>query len=185
MTTSVVGGGIGVTPPAVTIAEAPRPGSRRAARGTTSFRGRWVAIPAAIGAVAHIWVLIAHPHGVVLGALMIAMAMWCGMCAIEAWRKPNDRGFRMLIGMSIAMAIIHVALVLGDHGGSGGHAHHGASDSALLGAEAAGTDALVGTSMIAAMLGIAALELVIAFCAAVAIRMRAGKVEARRVDSAE
>ncbi len=84
---------------------------------------RWAAAATAAGMAAH---LAMAADGGWMAALAVAMAAGCGPCAWGLWRRPTVRGARMLVGMSLAMALVHAALVLGaaPAGPSGtGHVH--------------------------------------------------------------
>lgn len=129
----------------------------------------WLAITLAIGSVPlHGWMLIAHPHGITLTALMGAMALWCLWCAVGAVRPlfrgrfPAPSPVRHLWAMASAMALLHVVLVTGFP--AGGH-HHSAGT-------AHGGTQLGPVSGAGLMLAVVVLELAICFACAVALRDR-------------
>lgn len=99
---------------------------------------------------------------------MLAMAAACLPCAVQVWRTGLATGARMLMGMTLAMAAFHAALLLWP--GPGGHHHHraqaGVGAAAGAGTAAAG-GAVSGAEM---MLAIIALELVTAMLAATLLR---------------
>ncbi|MFB0836303.1 hypothetical protein ACX8Z9_16955 [Arthrobacter halodurans] len=130
---------------------------------------RAAALAAGLAVAAHAWVLVAHPHGPWLTGLLAFMAAVCAACAVEAWRRPSREGLAVLLGMSAAMAVFHLALA---QGLPGGHAAHGAG-ALPPGAAAAGPGAAAAAPDGAWMLGIAALELGVALAAGIALRRRA------------
>ena len=126
--------------------------------------GRWAAIPAAFGAIVHVWALFNHDHGVVLGSVMAAMALLCAWCAVETWVAPSTRGLWMLLAMSWAMIGIHIVLLLGLGTFGAGHVHdHGAATAVSGGAMSA---------FDAGMLAIIACEFLVATCCVIALRAR-------------
>lgn len=90
--------------------------------------GRWAAAAAAMGGAAHLAMV---PGGGWMAALGAAMALACLPCAWHLWRRPSLRAARTVIGMSLAMVLVHGALVLsGGHGGGHAHAHQPSSGAA-------------------------------------------------------
>ncbi|MCO1337568.1 hypothetical protein BJH93_01455 [Kocuria polaris] len=122
------------------------------------------ALAAAVAAL-HAWVLAAHAgsHGIWLSAALLVMTALCLKCAAGLWRARSRRSCRaeltVLLAMSAAMALAHMALTLGFPGLGGGHAGHGA---AAAGAAAPASSAL--------MLAVVPLELVVAAAAASCLR---------------
>jgi hypothetical protein len=116
--------------------------------------GRWAAAAAAAAGAAHLAMV---PGGGWMAALGAAMAAACLPCAWHLWRRPSLGAARTVIGMSLAMVLVHGALLLsGGPGGGHAHAHH----------PSAGTvDAHAG-----AMLAIIAVELGTALLAAAWVR---------------
>lgn len=112
----------------------------------------------AVSFVAHLFMLFAGGHGPLLAVALAAMALSCAWCAVHGCLRPSGRGLAMLMGMSLAMALLHAVLVLGPPGGVGMHAMHG-------GAHASGAGS--GDEL---MLAIVGLELAIAWLAGLAIR---------------
>lgn len=124
-------------------------------------RGRLVARVIALLAVAlglaHIWVLMAFPHGAAMSVVLLGMVAFCWKCAYGAWKAP--RALLELLLMSALMAIVHMFMALG----FGGHVH-GSS-------EPAGT----ATSAGVAMLAVAAAELVMVMLCGIGMRRAAEK----------
>ncbi|RRJ88288.1 hypothetical protein EG850_02270 [Gulosibacter macacae] len=130
--------------------------------------GRWVALPALAGIAAHVWILLAHPHGEVLAAVMIAMTLVCSWCVVDLLARPSGRGLRMIVIMAAVMAVLHLGLIVGMPGALGSATHvHGAA--APMPALAPSDDG----GMTAQMLGLIVIEIVIAYSAAFALRRRA------------
>lgn len=121
---------------------------------------------AAVSVPLHGWMLVEHSHGVVLTVLMAAMTLGCLGCAVGVVRRvrtagpgtacPRTRALRHLWVMAAAMALLHVALLTGFPGGA--HQH---------GSEPASTAVVAGAGL---MLAIVALEVVVCFACAVALR---------------
>ncbi|MEA5456157.1 hypothetical protein SPF06_15585 [Sinomonas sp. JGH33] len=113
---------------------------------------RWVAATAAAGIAAHLAMAL---DGGWMAFLALAMAAGCAPCAWTMWRRPSVHAARVLVGMSLAMALAHAALVLGLAGVTGGHAHGGGSHTALS-SEQAGHDgqalAIVAADLASALL---------------------------------
>ncbi|CEA07334.1 hypothetical protein BN1051_00646 [Arthrobacter saudimassiliensis] len=138
------------------------------------------------GALAHLWMVSAHPHPWWQAALMLGMAAACLPCSRGLWRSPSEPGARMAMAAALAMAGFHAVLLLA--GGSAAHAHHG-SVSVASGAlpAASGTDpgplaatsgpVAAAPSGLEAMLMLTAWELGAALLAAVWLhrRRRAGR----------
>lgn len=49
-----------------------------------------------------------------MALVAFAMAIACVPCAVSMWRVPSARAARMLVGMSLGMALLHAAVLLGD-----------------------------------------------------------------------
>ncbi|MET1034234.1 MAG: hypothetical protein ABWX68_03200 [Arthrobacter sp.] len=150
----------------------PCAGERRSARAA--------ALAAGLAVGAHAWLLAAHSHGPWLTGLLAFMAAVCAACAVEAWRRPTREGLTVLLGMSAAMAVSHLALAQGLPGGHPAHGHGAGTEplvaaggSAAAGAAGAGTGSAAAAPDGAWMLGIAALELGVALAAGIALRRRA------------
>lgn len=148
------------------VATAPR--TIRGAR-PRDRRGSWVAIPAAAGVAAHLWAMLGHDHGA-MNALLAVMTAICALCAVEVAVAPSRRGLRTVLGMSWAMIAVHLALLIGlgpvaaqDH-----TAHLAGPVAALADAGPAGAAPPVDLSMLLILI----LELLIAACAATALRAR-------------
>ncbi|WP_329862189.1 hypothetical protein [Zafaria sp. J156] len=131
-----------------------------------SAGARWAACAAAVLAVAaaafHLRAAFTHGHGVVFAAALTAMALACVGCAVLEWLRPSCRTGRLLMSMALGMALAHAALALGVPGLGGSHAVHGggAGGGAVADASAPGAD----------MLGLAGLELALAWTAAWSLR---------------
>jgi hypothetical protein len=97
-----------------TVRTAPGPLPRAVVR-----HARWAALAAAAGVVAHLAMATA---GGWMALLAIAMACVCAPCAWAMLRSPSVRAARMLVGMSLGMALLHSALILGAVP-MAGHAH--------------------------------------------------------------
>ncbi|MHA7303747.1 hypothetical protein ACX80E_00625 [Arthrobacter sp. TMN-49] len=137
-----------------------------AAADTPQFAGsaRWARLPvrlcaavalAAVGA--HVWMAWAHRAMPWESALMLLMAAACLPCAVDVWRRGHERAVRLIFVMSLVMVAVHVALLLGS--GSKPGSHHGGMGAQLAGAADSHPQP-------AAMLGVVALELAVAFLAA-------------------
>ena len=146
-----IGGGAGSPPVGAPAGERPR-------------TGRWVAVPAGVAVVAHVWLLASHQHGALLTVLLVAMTFWCARCTVETWQAPTSRRLNVLLGMAVAMVAVHTAMVVAPSAGTGGHAHHG-TGAPPVGAMPPGV--LEGTTP---MLMIIAVELGVAFACALALR---------------
>jgi hypothetical protein len=73
-----------------------------------------------------------------MAALAVAMAAACGPCAWAMWRRPTVRVARMLVAMSLGMALFHAAFAL-IAAPLSGHAHaQVASKAASAASEHAG-----------------------------------------------
>jgi hypothetical protein len=138
----------------------------------------------------HAWMLLDHPHGVPLTALMVAMALACLWCAVGALRSlaaraappasagPRARGtglpcrreapLRHLWGMSVAMALLHVALLTGFPLVAGAHHHGGSAAGAAITADGVPGVGTGPTLMLLALV----LELAVCFACASAVRAR-------------
>jgi|GEM_PF-1798754 len=150
------------------------PCARRTARTTAAL--------AAVALAAHGLLLATHNHGLWLTALIVAMSVACGTCAVKAWRRATPHGLSSLLVMSLAMMVLHVALFLGSGGAAAGHAGHHAGHSGTSASlpAAAGTGTLPAATQDpgmqdpgmqgAGMLGIAGLELAVAWSAGFALR---------------
>jgi hypothetical protein len=169
------------TATAIDPAPAVRQGRRSdaAAAPRAGRTATWLAaLLAAASLPLHAWMLADHPHGLLLTALMAAMALGCLWCAVNAVRSlafpavapaarpPCSRGssVRHLWAMALSMALLHVALLTGFPVSPGAH-HHGSA--ATGGHLAAGVE--TGTPL---MLVIIALELAVCFACAAALRAR-------------
>lgn len=111
------------------------------------FLARVIALLAVALGLAHIWVLIAFPHGAAMSIVLLGMVAFCLKCAYSVWKQP--RALLGLLVMSALMSIVHMFMALG----FGGHVHGNS--------EPAGT----ATSAGIAMLAVAGAELVmVMFC---------------------
>ena len=81
---------------------------------------RWVATAAGAGIAAHLAMAFASGW---MAALAFVMAAACAPCGWAMWRRPSVHAARTLVGMSLAMALLHAAIVLGGAAGPGGHSH--------------------------------------------------------------
>lgn len=85
----------------------------------------------------HVWLLVAHAHGLLFGAAIAAMVLSCTVCGVHVLRGTDGcRPLQLLQGMAVLMVLAHAAMTAGLPGvghASGGH-HH------------AGRGAVVGTS---------------------------------------
>ncbi|GGC78059.1 hypothetical protein GCM10011512_00740 [Tersicoccus solisilvae] len=123
---------------------------------------RGAAALVALGVPAHVALLATHGHDVGVGVVLAVMTAACAECAVKVWRRPDRRALGAVIGMSLAMAVLHVALALGPLAGH--HAGAGAGVAELHGHG-------VGTHRPAAMLAVAALDIGAAWVAALAQRV--------------
>lgn len=116
---------------------------------------RAVAALAVAMGVGHVWVMLAFPHGLWVGALLGLMVLPCLKCAHRAWSHPA--AMVELLAMSALMAMVHMFMALGVH-----EHHHGVEGAAT----AASTHA-------AAMLVVAGAELVMAMLCGIGMRLAA------------
>ena len=118
------------------------------------LHARWAAGAATAGVAAH---LAMAALGGWMAALALAMASICAPCAWTMLRSPSVRAARMLVGMSLGMAVLHGALLLGAVPAVG-HAHtSSAALPAAMGsshgaAHAAATLAVMGADFAVALL---------------------------------
>lgn len=112
----------------------------------------------AVSVAAHVLMLFTHGHMPVLAVVLVAMTLACAWCAVHGFLHRSGHGMALLMGMSLAMALLHAVLVFGPPGGSGMHTMHGGSPPSITGS---------GDGL---MLAIVALELAIAWSAGLAIR---------------
>ncbi len=112
----------------------------------------------------HVWLLVAHSHGLLPGLAIAAMVLACAVCGVHVLRGAGGcRPLRQLQAMAVLMVLAHAAMTAGLPGvGTGGGHHH------------AGRGAVVGNGLAEAgpMLAIMGLELVVALCAALALARR-------------
>ena len=80
---------------------------------------RWAALAGAAGIASH---LVMATAGGWMALFAIAMACVCAPCAWAMLRSPSMRAARMLVGMSLGMALLHAGLLLGTVP-MAGHAH--------------------------------------------------------------
>ncbi len=93
-------------------------------RPANIWHARLVAVIGASAAVAHVWMATDHSHGTMASIFMLAMAAGCIPCVVSMWRTGTEHAARMLMGMSLAMVLIHLALLLASHpAGHSGHHH--------------------------------------------------------------
>ncbi|MDQ4502111.1 hypothetical protein [Sinomonas sp. ASV322] len=114
---------------------------------------RWVAAVAAVGVTAHLAMAL---DGGWMAIFALAMASACAPCVWAMWRRPSAHAARVLVGMSLAMALAHAALVLGLAGVPGGHAAHGGGSRIAPSSEQVGHDGQA-LAIVAADLGSALL----------------------------
>lgn len=113
----------------------------------------------------HLWLLVAHSHGLLFGVAIAAMVLACAVCGVHVLRGATGcRPLQQLQAMAVLMVLAHAAMTAGIPGmttGGGGH-HH------------AGRGAVVGNGVAEAgpMLAIMGLELAVALCAALALARR-------------
>ncbi|GAA3679497.1 hypothetical protein GCM10023081_17080 [Arthrobacter ginkgonis] len=158
---------------------------------------RTAAALAAVALAAHALLLVTHNHGPWLTALIAAMSVACGACAVKAWRKSSAHELSSLLVMSLAMMVLHLALFIGAGGTAAGHASHHAGHAGASATAHAGHSGGVSTDALpsgaasnpslpatevpvpevqsagmqgAGMLGIAGLELAVAWSAGLALR---------------
>lgn len=108
----------------------------------------------AVATVCHLFLAGEHGHNPALTGLMLAMAVACVPCLISLWRHPSGRALHMVLGMSIAMVLVHALWLMLP---LGAHSHLAATGEAVA-------------DMPLFMLFTLALELVIAALCAVRIR---------------
>ena len=156
-------------------------------RAAHTTAARAAAVLAAVALAAHALLLVTHNHGAWLTALLAAMSLACGVCAVKTWRKSAAHELTSLLVMSLAMMVLHLGLFLGAGATATGHESHHAGHAGGSAPAAAGTlpaDAASAVPRIAAqtpemqsagmqgagMLGIAGLELAVAWSAGFALR---------------
>lgn len=158
------------------------PGVAPAAPGRVPTRGarhagRAAALLAGGSAAAHLALLFAPGHGVAMLVPIAAMAVACAGCAVRAWRCQARGDLLALMFMSLGMALLHAALVLGIPGQAGMHAmHEGGAPAAAQpagAATAAGAGAVTaGDAGASTMLAVIVLELAVAWAAGLAVRLQ-------------
>ncbi|MCH6469804.1 hypothetical protein [Sinomonas terrae] len=114
---------------AASTASVPRTSQRVRSSGQATFHARWAAAAAGAGVVVHLAMASA---GGVMAAAAVVMAIACVPCASGLWRAPSVRSARVLVGMSLGMALLHGALLLGaapalGHAGMAGMSGSGAA----------------------------------------------------------
>lgn len=82
---------------------------------------RLAALAAAAGIVAHGAMAFSMASSPPMAALALLMAAACTPCALSLWRGGGVRPARMLLGMSLAMVLVHGAILLGVFSGAMGH----------------------------------------------------------------
>lgn len=113
----------------------------------------------------HVWMLVAHAHGLLLGAAIGAMVLACTVCGVHVLRGTSGcRALQQLQAMAVLMVLAHAVMTAGLPGvglGGGGHDHAGRGD-------------VVGNALAAegAMLMIMGVELAVAMCAGLALSRR-------------
>lgn len=113
----------------------------------------------------HVWLLVAHSHGLLFGVAIAAMVLVCAVCGVHVLRGTTGcRPLQQLQAMAVLMVLAHAAMTAGIPGvttGGGGH-HH------------AGRGAVVGNGVADAgpMLAIMGLELAVALCSALTLARR-------------
>lgn len=106
------------------------------------IHARWTAVAAGAGSCADLAMLAA---GGWMALAVLGMGLSCIPCAVKMWQAPSVRAAQMLVGMSLGMALLHAALLLGAMP-MPAHPHGGAttmtavhSDAIIDSANAAGT----------------------------------------------
>lgn len=79
--------------------------------------------------ILHVWMLFAHPHGVLLTSLMAAMTAWCTWCTIDLVTRPTSHCLRRLLVMSLGMFVLHAGMLMGLSVASGHEHHHNSPTS--------------------------------------------------------
>jgi len=142
---------------ATAIAEA---GSGTAAGYQGRRPARLCSAVALASVAAHLWMAWEHRAMPWESALMVVMAAVCLPCAVAVWRHAHDKAVQLLMVMALLMVAVHAATLLApgamvsSHGGMGSMAMPVQGDG----------------SHMDAMLGIIALELVVALMAAWVVR---------------
>ncbi|ALE07831.1 hypothetical protein AL755_13935 [Arthrobacter sp. ERGS1:01] len=131
-----------------------------------TVRVRACATVAAASVVAHLWMAWAHRSMPWESALMVLMAAACLPCAVAVWRRGHDRAVQLLFAMALVMVAVHTTLLLAP-GAMAGQQHGGMGS---MGMDSMGMAANAPASHTGAMLGVIALELVVAALAAWAMR---------------
>ncbi|WP_138442617.1 hypothetical protein [Sinomonas susongensis] len=112
------------------------PTLRLRARGTADrsrsagHHARWAAAAAGGGVAAHLAMV---ASGGLMAWAAVVMAAACAPCAWSMWRAPSLRSARILVGMSLGMALLHGALLLGVTPGmaQAGMAHAGMAHAGM------------------------------------------------------
>jgi hypothetical protein len=123
--------------------------------GLSPIAARCAAVGALAVAALHLWAATAHHHHAFFAVVMGTMAATCTACSLRCLRRPCQQETTLLLGMSAAMAMAHVAWLLA----GAGH-HHAALPDDGAGHAAAGLT----------MLGLAFAEVGVAGLCALALR---------------
>ncbi|WP_427016065.1 hypothetical protein ACQCSX_14940 [Pseudarthrobacter sp. P1] len=115
-----------------------------AAKNPVRLHPRLAAVAAAAGIAAHGAMAFSMASSPPMVALTLLMAAACTPCALSLWRGGGVGPARMLVGMSLAMVLVHGAILLGVFSGALGHSGgHGAM--APLATSAAGAMGAAGS----------------------------------------
>lgn len=122
---------------------------------------RACAAVAVVSVAAHLWMAWIHSAMPWESALMVLMAAACLPCAVAVWRGGHDRAVQLLFAMALVMVAVHTTLLLAP-GALAGQQHGGMGSMPM---PTGGAGSLSGS-----MLGVIALELVVAALAAWTMR---------------
>ena len=142
---------------ATAIADA---GSGTAAGDQSRRPARLCSAVALVSIAAHLWMAWEHRAMPWESALMVVMAAVCLPCAVAVWRHAHDKAVQLLMVMALLMVAVHAALLLAPGAMA---ASHGSMGSMTMPVHGDG-------NQMDAMLGIIALELVVALMAAWVVR---------------
>lgn len=104
-----------------------------AVRGTFAVLGRRTCAVVAAGSAALHVAMTGHAVSPVIGALIVAMAIVCLLCAYELWRGCRVRTWSVVAIMNLAMIAVHWSIPAHHHQGAPSAPGYADSMPALMG----------------------------------------------------
>jgi hypothetical protein len=131
------------------------------------LHSRLCAAVTAASALVHLGSVLENQHGLILNAVMVAMAAVCLPCAVHIWNRARPGTLQKIVASAIFMAVLHCFLLFA--AAPSAHGHGGTAAVPGSGSPAAG-----------ASLGVIALELATGLLAAKLIaRLRISQYSTR------